>query len=333
LRAIGIEQVLLTCGSGLFTLRCMIWTRLRTELAIFMLWSCGYAGAIGAADSFTVATYNLENYLLENQGNRTAKSAASKAKIRESLKALSPDVLAVQEIGGTNALLELVSTLRAEGLDYPHWEFVPGFDTNIQVAVLSRFPLSTRRPHSRESFLLNGRRFFTSRGIAEVEIRVNPSYSFTLINAHLKSKRAVGVADETELREQEAQRLREIIDARLAANPRLNLLVVGDFNDSKTANSTKVILGRGARALWDIRPAERNGDDQPNPNPAFPPRNITWTHYFAKDDVYSRIDYLLVSQGMAREWDSTGTYVLALPNWAVGSDHRPIIARFQAKER
>jgi hypothetical protein len=70
----------------------MIWTRLRTELAIFMLWSGGFAGGLESAELFIVATYNLDNYLLADQGNRTAKSAASKAKIRESLKALSPDV-------------------------------------------------------------------------------------------------------------------------------------------------------------------------------------------------------------------------------------------------
>jgi hypothetical protein len=56
-------------------------------------------------------------------------------------------------------------------------------------------------------------------------------------------------------------------------------------------------------------------------------------HSLAKDSVYRRIDYLLASPGMLREWDPTGTYVLTLSNWAVGSDHRPIVARFMAKDR
>src|SRR5437660_12780805 len=90
------------------------------------------------AGTFSVATYNLENYLDEPAGNRHAKPEAAKAKIRESIRALKPDVLAVEEMGGTNALLELRASLKTEGLDYPYWEHVNGFDTNIHVAVLSR---------------------------------------------------------------------------------------------------------------------------------------------------------------------------------------------------
>jgi hypothetical protein len=57
-----------------------------------------------------------------------------------------------------------------------------------------------------------------SRGFAEVDVQVNANYSFTLITAHLKSKRAVAQADEAELRLEEAKVLREKIDDRLAAD-------------------------------------------------------------------------------------------------------------------
>ena len=164
---------------------------------------------------------------------RPAKSADAKAKVRESILALKPDVLALQEMGSTNALLELRDSLKAEGLDLPYWEHVTGFDTNIHVAILSRFPFTARRPHTDDSFLLSGRRFRVSRGFAEVDIQVNTNYSFTLITAHLKSKRAVAQADEAELRLEEAKLLREKVDACLAANPNANLVVLGDFNDTK----------------------------------------------------------------------------------------------------
>jgi endonuclease/exonuclease/phosphatase family metal-dependent hydrolase len=210
---------------------------------------------------------------------------------------------------------------------------VSGFDTNIHVAVLSRFPITARRPHTNDSFLLFGRRFRVSRGFSEVEIQVNPRYTFTLIAAHLKSRRPVPEADEAELREQEAIRLREWIDARLTADPNANLIVLGDLNDVKDAKSTRVVIGRGKRGLIDTRPAERNGDDQPNPNPRYDPRNITWTHYYGKEDSYSRIDYILLSHGMAKEWSKQDTYVLTLANWGVASDHRPIVAGFWAEDR
>ena len=66
----------------------------------------------------------------------------------------------------------------------------------------------------------------------EVSLQVNQDYSFTLINAHLKSKRAVAVADQAEMRLEEARALRRLVDKRLTRNPKENLLLVGDLNDS-----------------------------------------------------------------------------------------------------
>jgi endonuclease/exonuclease/phosphatase family metal-dependent hydrolase len=302
----------------------------RPEVILLALLLCArFAGA----ETFRVATYNVENYLAEATDTRSAKAAEAKAKVRESIRAIRPDVLALQEMGGTNALLELRDSLKDEGLDLPYWEHVTGFDTNIHVAVLSKFPFIARRPHTDDSFLLSGRRFRVSRGFAEVDVQVNTNYSFTLITAHLKSKRAVAQADEAELRLEEAKVLREKIDDRLAADPKANLVILGDFNDTKDSASTKAVIGRGKLKLVDTRPAERNGDNTPSPNPAWEPRNVTWTHYYGKEDTYSRIDFLLISPGLAREWVASETYVLTFPNWGVGSDHRPIVATFEAEDK
>ena len=298
-------------------------------IALTLLVCSRFAGA----ETFRVAEYNVENYITEATDTRSAKHAEAKAKIRESILALKPDVLALEEMGSTNALLELRDSLKADGLDLPYWDHVTGFDTNIHVAILSKFPFSARRPHTDDSFLLSGRRFRVGRGFAEVDIQVNTNYSFTLIAAHLKSKRTVAQADEAELRLEEAKLLREKIDSCLAANPNVNLVVLGDFNDTKDSASTKAVIGRGKHKLVDTRPAERNGDNAPSTNPAWEPRNVTWTHYYGKEDTYSRIDFLLISPGLAREWVKNETYVLSIANWGVGSDHRPIMATFEAADK
>lgn len=307
-----------------------IWTRFLPAAALAALFVPWVAFT---AESFRVATYNVANYLDQAEGTRVAKTPEAKAKVRECIAALKPDVIAFEEMGSLSALEELRGSLKAAGLDFPHWELVSGWDTNIHVAVLSRFPIVARRSHTNDSFLLSGKRFRVSRGIAELDIRVSPTYQFTLFAVHLKSKRLVAEADEAELRLQEAKILREKIDARLAVNPKVNIVVLGDFNDNKDSKSTRAILGVGKGKLVDTRPAERNGDHTPPANPSWDPPNITWTHFYGKEDTYSRIDYIMVNQGMAREWVRDETYVLAVANWGAASDHRPIVAAFIAEDK
>ena len=305
----------------------MVLTRRLGISALVFLFIC-LAWQIRAAETFRVATYNVENYLDHPSGTRPAKSEAAKAKVRESILALKPDVLALQEIGSTNVLLELQSSLKSAGLDLPHWEYVEGFDTNIHVAVLSRLPFTARHPHTNDAFLLGGRAFRVKRGFAEVEIRVSPEFAFTLITAHLKSKVPTPEADEMDLRLSEAKILREKIDACLAANPNVNLIVLGDLNDVHDSPAIKAVLGRGKKALVDTRPVERNGDNLPHSDRRLASRSVTWTHFFAKEDVYSRIDYILASKSMAKHLDPAETCVLSLPDWGLASDHRPLVATF-----
>lgn len=299
---------------------------MKRHLAFLLL---SLAGLNALAGTFRVATYNLETYLDQpTESRRHAKSDEARSKIRECIRAANPDVLALEEMGTTNALLELRASLKADGCDFPFWEHLQGFDTNIHIAVLSKLPIIARHPHTNDSFLLDGRRFSVSRGFAELEIQADKNFTFTLIAAHLKSRRPVPTADEAELRLQEAKILRGIIDQHLQANPDARLVVLGDFNDAKSSASTKEIIGRGKFKLTDTRPAERNGDTAPNPVPHFEPRNVTWTHYYGVEDSYARIDYIFTSPAMARDWLKEETFIPTIPNWGIGSDHRPVVAGF-----
>ena len=75
--------------------------------------------AFSNAKTFRVATYNLENYVDVPTQTRVAKSAEAKAKVRESIIALKPDVIALQEMGSLAALKELSDSLKNQGLDLP----------------------------------------------------------------------------------------------------------------------------------------------------------------------------------------------------------------------
>jgi endonuclease/exonuclease/phosphatase family metal-dependent hydrolase len=123
--------------------------------------------------------------------------------------------------------------------------------------------------------------------------------------------------------------LRHKIDDVFATDPNVRLVVLGDFNDTPEAKSTRTITGRGKHKLLDTRPSEQNGDDPSSVSTHnHSPRSIAWTHFYAVQDTYSRIDYILLSPALTRSWLTNQTFVLATRNWGQASDHRPILATF-----
>ncbi|MGA3266751.1 MAG: endonuclease/exonuclease/phosphatase family protein [Verrucomicrobiota bacterium] len=282
------------------------------------------------AGVFRVATYNVENYLDQPTDSRPqVKSAEARAQVRASIHALNPDVIALEEMGGVGALMELRASLKAEGMDFPDWELASGADTNVHVAVLSRLPIVARRPHTNDVYLLDGHSFRVRRGFVEVDIQVDTNFTFTLLAAHLKSRLPVPEADEAEQRAREAQILRRIVEQRLARQPQARLVVLGDFNDLKDSDAVREIVGRGRFKLMDTRPAERNGREPAAGSSRAGPRSVTWTYYYDREDRYDRVDYIFLSPAMAGYWLPDETCIPVMPNWGVASDHRPIVAAFK----
>lgn len=300
-----------------------------TRFTLFVFAFFFASGVVFAGQTFSVATYNVENYLDQPTESRPhVKSPESKVEVRKVIHAMNPDVIALEEMGTTNALLELRDSLKAEGLDFPYWEHVSGWDTNIHIAVLSKYLIVARHPHTNDEFLLDDKRFRVSRGFAELEIQPATNFTFTLIVVHLKSRLPDSGTDPDEQRLEEAKVLRHIVDQHFKADPNSKLVVLGDFNDAKNSDSLRDIIGRGKFKLIDTRPAERNGDsDSPEP-PYHEPRNVAWTYFYGKDDTYSRIDYIFLSPAMARNWLKNESYVPTVSNWGVASDHRPVLATF-----
>ena len=66
-------------------------------------------------ETFTVVTYNVENYFLEDFGTRKAKSEASRMKVVEFLEVINADVIALQEMG-RRAAFRIAGSSEGQGI-------------------------------------------------------------------------------------------------------------------------------------------------------------------------------------------------------------------------
>ena len=152
-----------------------------------------------------------------------------------------------------------------------------------------------------------------------------------LIAAHLKSRRPVPDADEAEERLAEAKILRGIVDERFQADPNARLIVLGDFNDVKDSDSVKehhrpwkiqahrhaarrAQRRQRARGKFQLRSAQRGLDGILRQGGHLHPHGL----------------HFVSVPALARDWVKEETYIPTIPNWGVGSDHRPIIAAFKS---
>jgi endonuclease/exonuclease/phosphatase family metal-dependent hydrolase len=272
-------------------------------------------------DEFSVMTYNLCRYSLadrdgDGQKNDPKPSPEHDAVI-ELIAAAQPDVLAVQEIGSPSVFEEFRYALRNAGLDYEHAEYLQRGQSEINLAVLSRFPIVSRQPHTDDTYTIGDAKIPVLRGFLDIEIQVNPNYKFRLMDAHLKSKvfHALG---QTEMRRNEARLLNNYVRKILKERPDANLLVLGDFNDTYRSAPLREITGNKHEYLQDLRPRDEAGN--------------VWTHFSPDIDQYDRIDYMLVSQGMMPEVVFDKTRLMSDPRTYEASDHRPLIGVFKASE-
>jgi endonuclease/exonuclease/phosphatase family metal-dependent hydrolase len=151
-------------------------------------------------------------------------------------------------------------------------------------------------------------------------VKITPDYQLRLVGLHLKSRRAVPEFDEKKFRAREAIMVREHLDAIFRSEPAVNLLVFGDLNDTKNESPIKDILGtlRSPSALKDLPLRDSHG--------------LVWTHFWSKADVYSRIDYLMVSQKLWPAIKLNRSGIGSGREWSKASDHRPLYTTISVPE-
>ncbi len=272
-----------------------------------------------ASEEITFAAYNLENYLVAGSERTRPKSADARDAVARLVAGVLPDILGVCEIGEEAALLDLAQRLGALGIHLPHREYVAGPDPDRHLALLSRYPIVRKGSLPRVPFELNGRPELVRRGFLDVSVQVNPGYLLRLVGVHLKSK-LPSPAGEDLVRRCEADQLRAHVERILGENPRANLMVYGDFNDTREQPTMRQILGPwgGLFSLQDLVAED--------------PQGHRWTHYRQFTGVYSRIDYLLFNKALKPELSNRAS-ISGDPNWQRASDHRLLFTRIRPFDR
>lgn len=280
------------------------------------------AGGAGAG-SVTVATYNVENYVAADRRvdevYRPAypKPEAAKTALRAVIRALDADVLALQEMGPDGYLEELRRDLRAEGLDYPHVAMAEAVDADRHVAVLSRIPFGRVQTHADLDFRYFGGRAKVKRGLLEVAVTVDGT-ELTLFVVHLRSRFTERPDDPgaTLFRAGEAAAVRDLVLRRFPDPAAARFLVLGDCNDTRNSKPLRLLTRRGGTMIATLaKAADPDGE--------------TWTYYYHRDDTYSRVDYVLVSPGLASAVAAGGARVYDGPGVREASDHRPVVVRLE----
>lgn len=279
-------------------------------------------GGAAAAESFTVATYNLANYNLTDRQIEGAFLAAypkperEKDALRQVIREIDADVLAVQEIGGAEFLYELQRDLRREGLAYAEAEVLEAADDQRRVGVLSRLPLTHVGRHTDLDFKYFSGRERVKRGMLEVRFDTSAG-EVALLVVHLKSRL-------TERRDDPQASLRRGREATAARNRVLSLfpepesarfIIAGDFNEGPMHRPVRAFSRIGEREISSLVPAADS-------------RGETWTHRYRRNDEYSRVDFVMVSAPL-RRWVRGGAgRIPDAPVVLRASDHRPVVVTF-----
>jgi endonuclease/exonuclease/phosphatase family metal-dependent hydrolase len=286
------------------------------------LWVLGWT--VGRAEEvLTIATYNVANYNLADRmtdgiyRREYPKPEREKAALRQVIHALQAEVLALQEMGPPPFLRELQRDLRREGLDYPFATVLDATGEPRSLAVLSRRPLILDRGHTDFDFVYQQGRETVRRGLLEVQVETAAG-PLTLFVVHLKSRYTEQATDPgaRELRAREAVAVRDRIISLFPEEETGRFLILGDFNSPVRERAVQAFLSRGQRTISHVLSAEDS-------------RGERWTHFYEREDAYSRVDHVLVSPALRAAVVNDRARIYDGPGVREASDHRPVVVRLR----
>lgn len=284
--------------------------------------------------------------------------------VASTLSRMDADIVAFQEVEGAHVLDALREQLPEAGF---HAAVAGAADARgISCGVLSRFPITGCEVHGVGEltfpvFVEGDARPFvgrlqSKRGVLEVTVELPDGTSLVLLVVHLKSPRQVprvdaagdaldedghyaaaeGAARALVMRLAESLFVRSRVDALLQREPRVQLAVVGDFNDGPESAVVRAVAGELAEP-----PRGRSHDlDQVTSFEAGVLHHCaravpaTMRHTIIHRGIGQQVDHILVSRALWRRFRSTRVLNEGLRDGFgdtredVESDHAAMVATF-----
>lgn len=269
-------------------------------------------------ETVRIATFNVRNYLIEDRRvdgrwrSQYPKPEAEKKAVWEIIGSVAPDILVLQEMGTPAFLEELRADLEEMGIAYAYADVIEGADEKRHLAILSNYAYDLSEGFRELDFPYFGERIPVKRGLLEARFEIE-GYTFTVFGVHLKSRYTDNREDPDSVRRRrgEARVSRNYIRERFPRETDPDYLIVGDFNDTRRSSTLNYFLSVSDRELTRMVPATDS-------------RGETWTYYYASDDVYSRIDFLLATPSLLRRVVGGEGHIVDGDAALRASDHRMV---------
>lgn len=188
-------------------------------------------------EPLTIMNWNVRNLFNDSKDSTitdeiivsTATYQNKLGLIAETINKQNPDIVVLQEVENLKILGDL-DTGHLFG-HYPHRALIDANDPRgIDVGVISKYPFDSVVSHKDDSFVLEetNKQYRYARDCLELHLTFNQR-PLALLGVHYISKSSPNNDDK---RVAEARYTRAIANDLMAANARLGVIILGDFNDT-----------------------------------------------------------------------------------------------------
>lgn len=298
------------------------------KLVILCLGIAALFGSVAAdqgKSTLRIASWNVQNYLIMDRylegiyRPEYPKPESEKNALRAAIHAVQPDILLLQEIGGSSFLEELRQDLSREGSEFPYAHTLKAAGQPRALGVLSRKLFTDVELILEPDFPYFETRSTLRRGLMRLALETD-GIQWTLFNVHLKSRLTERDDDPgaAHFKEREARAARDAVRSRYDTHRDL-YLILGDFND--TINSPPL------QRFLELNKAPLNQEIE-----LFDSQETRWTYHEQRSRSYQQVDFALASLA----WEKFG----ALPRgWIYepplgtphASDHRMFVVEIDFK--